>query len=41
MLIERAERAHAEGISMGRKPRVRRMISELAPRRRAAKARAS
>ena len=40
MLVERAERAHAEGISMGRKPRVRRMISELAPRRRAAKARA-
>ena len=41
MLIERAERAHAEGISMGRKPRVRRMISELTPRGRAAKARSA
>ncbi len=41
MLIERAERAHAEGISVGRKPRVRRMISELTPRGRAAKARSA
>ncbi len=41
MLIERAERAHAEGIAMGRKPRVRRLITELSPRRRAAKARSA
>jgi len=34
MLVDRAERAHAEGIAMTRKPRVRRMITELAPRRR-------
>lgn len=34
MLVDRAERAHAAGIAMNRKPRVRRMIADLSPRRR-------
>jgi pimeloyl-ACP methyl ester carboxylesterase len=41
MLIDRAERAHAEGIAMTRKPRVRRMITELAPRRRSSRSRSA
>lgn len=41
MLIDRAERAQAEGIAMSRKPRVRRMISELTPRRGSSRSRSA
>ena len=40
MLVDRAQRARDEGIAMGRKPRVRRLITELTTRRRDAKERA-
>ena len=38
-LIERGTRAAAEGIEVARKPRVRRTLTDLAKRRRVAKAR--
>ena len=38
-LIERGMRAAAEGIEVARKPRVRRTVTDLAKRRRVAKAR--
>jgi hypothetical protein len=38
-LIERGTRAAAEGIEVARKPRVRRTVTDLAKRRRVAKAR--
>jgi pimeloyl-ACP methyl ester carboxylesterase len=40
-LVERAERAAAEGIAVSRKPRVRRTVTDLAKRREVAKARKS
>ena len=40
-LVERAERAAAEGVAVSRKPRVRRTVTDLAKKRQVAKARKS